>query len=86
MTKVTKTMKSKILMNKIIMRMMKTTVIVTLKTVIKVTRITTIPNKSFQTTTHHTIQTVKVVMKTTDLGNGKRNSSTLDTTVSLSTV
>jgi hypothetical protein len=29
---------------------------------------------------------VKVVMKTTDLGNGKRDSSTPDTTVSLSTV
>ncbi len=47
MTKITKTMKSKILINKIIMRMMKTTVIVTLKTVMKITRNTTIPNKSF---------------------------------------
>jgi hypothetical protein len=82
----TKTMKSKIMMNKIIMRMMRTTVIVTLNTVIKIMRNTTIPTKVFQTTTHHTIQMVKVVTKTTDLGNGKRNSSTLDTTVSLSTV
>ncbi len=41
------TMKTKILMNKIAMRMMKTTVIETLKTVIKTMRNITIPNKSF---------------------------------------
>ncbi len=80
-----KIMKNKILRNKIIMKMM-TTVIVALKTVIKITRDTTISTKSFQTTTHHTIQMLKIVMKTTDLGNGKRDNSTLDTTVSLSTV
>jgi hypothetical protein len=82
----TMTMKSKILMNKTTMRMMKTAVIVTLKTLIKITRNTIIPSKSCRTTTHHTIQMGKVVMKTIDSGNGKRNNSTLDTTVSLSTV
>ncbi len=78
-------MKSKILMNKIAVRMMKTTVIETLKTVIKTMRNTTIPNKSLQTTTHHTIQIVMAVMKMIELGNGKENDRTLDTTVSRST-
>ncbi len=73
-------------MNKIIMRMMKKKVIVALNTVIKAIRNTTIPTKAFQTTTHHTILMVKVVTKTIDLGNGKRNSSILETAVSLSTV
>ena len=73
-------------MNRIAVRMMKTTVIETLKTVIKTMRNTTIPNESFQTTTHHTIQMVRVVMKTNELGNGKENNRTLDTIVSLSTV
>jgi hypothetical protein len=82
----TKIMKSKIMMININMTMMRTTVVITLKAVIKIRRNTTIPTKSFQTTTHHTIQMVKVATKTTDLGNGKRDSSTLDTTVSLSTV
>jgi hypothetical protein len=82
----TKTMKSKIMMIKIIMKKMKTTVILTLKTVTRIMRnITTVPTKIIQTTTHHTIQMVKVVTKTTDLGNGERDSSTLDTKVSPST-
>ncbi len=65
--------------------MTKTTVIETLKTVIKTMRNTTILNESFQTTTHHMIQMVMVAMKTNELGNGKENSRTLGTTVSLST-
>jgi hypothetical protein len=80
------TLKTKILTNRIAMRAMKITAIETLKTVIKTMRNTTIPNKSLQTTTHHTIQMVRVVMKTIELGNGKENNRTLDTTVSLSTV
>ncbi len=47
----TKIMKNKIVRSKIIMKIMTKTVIVTLKTVIKITRNTTIPTKSFQTTT-----------------------------------
>ena len=67
------------------MRVMKITAIEALKTEIKTMSNTTIPNKSLQTTTHHTIQMVMAVMKMIELGNGKENYRTLDTTVSRST-
>ncbi len=78
-------MKSKNRMSKIIMRMMKTTAIVTLKTVNRIARNITIPTKDHQTMNHHTIPMVNLATKNIDLGNGKRNSSTHDTTVSLPT-
>ena len=79
-------MMSKSMMNKIMIEMMKTTAIVTLKTVNRIARNTTIPIIDHQTMMHHTIPMVSLVTKNIDLGNGKRNSSTLDTIVSLSTV
>ena len=73
------------MMNKIMKKMMTTTAIVTLKTVNIIARNTTIPIKDHKTMIHHTIPMVTAVMKTIDLGSGKRNSGTLDTIVSLST-
>ena len=85
MNKTNNTLTSKNKRNKIIMRMMKKKVNVALTTVIKTMRNATIPTKTIQTTTHHTIPMVTAVMKTIDLGSGKRNSNTLGTIVSLST-
>ena len=72
---------TKSMMNNIMMKTMKTTAIVALKTVNSVARNITIPTKVHQTMNHHTIPMVKLVTKNSDLGNGKGNSSTQDTTV-----
>ena len=83
---VNKTMMSRNMMNKIMIEMMKTTAIVTLKTVNTIARNIIIPTTVHQTMNHHTIPMVMLVTKNIDLGNGRRNNGILDTIVSLSTV
>ena len=73
------------MMNKIMTKMMKTTAIVTLKTVNRIARNTTILITDHQTMRHHTIQMVNLATKNIDSGNGRRNNGILDTIVSLST-
>ena len=79
-------MMSKNMMNKIMEERRMTTAIVTLKTVNRIARNTTIPIIDHQTMMYHTIPIVNLVTKKTDLGNGRRNNGILDTIVSLSTV
>ena len=74
-------MMTKSMMKNIMIKAMKTTAIVALKTVNSVARNIAIPTKVHQTMNHHTIPIVKLATKSIDLGNGKENSSTQDTTV-----
>jgi len=79
--KTNKALMTKRMMNNIMMKAMKTTAIVALKTVNSVARNIAIPTKVHQTMNHHTIPIVKLATQNTDLGNGKENRSTQDTIV-----
>jgi hypothetical protein len=63
------------------MKTLKTTAIVTLKTVNSVARNIATPTKVHQTMNHHTVPIVRLATQSIDLGNGKENSGTQDTIV-----
>ena len=66
-------MMSKSMMNKIMIQMTKTAAIVTVKTVNRIMRNMTIPTKTFQTTTHHTILMVTAITSTSTAPINSRN-------------
>ena len=76
MNKIDKTMMIKRMMNSIMRKTTKTTVIVALKTVNSIARNITIPNKVHQIMKHHTVPIVKLATKSIDLGSGKGNNNT----------